>query len=109
MLLNNAAKYMEDKGKIQFSASKSNSDQVVVSVKDRGIGIVPGTLPHVFDMLFQADSRRNRRGGGLGIGLTLARRLIEMHGGTIEAKSDGVGKGMSSSCACRLPRTNCPS
>ena len=91
-LLSNAAKYTEPHGRIWLSA-RSQNDQVVIEVRDNGIGIAPDMLPHVFELFAQADHATTRSQGGLGIGLTLARNLIEMHGGTIEARSAGLGKG----------------
>ena len=79
----------------------ATSNEVIVSVKDTGIGLAPEELPHIFDMFFQVDSGRERRYDGLGVGLTLARNLVELHGGTIEAKSEGPGKG--SEFIVRLP------
>ena len=98
-LLNNAAKYMEGSGQIHLKAepvpraAKDSPREVVVSIKDTGIGIAPKLLAHLFDMFFQADSGKERRYGGLGIGLTLARRIVELHGGSIKAFSEGQGKG----------------
>jgi len=106
-LLNNAAKYMEDGGQIHVKADivrRSAQDglpEVVVSFKDSGIGIAPELLPHIFEMFFQADRSRERHYGGLGIGLTLASSIVELHGGGIEVNSEGVGKG--SEFAVRLP------
>ena len=71
----------------------ARSNEVIISVKDNGIGLAPEQLPHIFDMFFQVDTGRDRHYDGLGIGLTLARNLIELHGGTIEARSEGLGKG----------------
>ena len=71
----------------------ATTDAVIVSVKDTGIGLAPEKLLHVFDMFFQVESGKERSYDGLGIGLTLARNLVELHGGTIEARSDGPGKG----------------
>ena len=65
----------------------------MISVRDNGIGIDPELLPHVFDLFTQADRSLDRSQGGLGIGLTLVRSLVEMHGGTVEAHSEGPGKG----------------
>ena len=73
----------------------------MVRVRDTGIGIAPEMLPHVFDLFTQADARRPRSQGGLGIGLTLVRRLVEMHGGSVEAHSAGLGRG--SEFVVRLP------
>ena len=75
-----------------FSAVRDR-DQVVLSVRDNGIGIAPETLPHVFELFVQADHTTSKSQGGLGIGLTLAKNLTEMHGGTIEARSEGLGMG----------------
>lgn len=91
-LLNNAAKYTRDGGKIALHAERSGSE-VVISIRDTGIGIAPDMLPRVFDAFTQIEAGRARSEGGLGIGLTLVRRLTEMHGGTVEARSDGLGKG----------------
>lgn len=97
-LLNNAARYTERGGTVTLAAERQGSD-AVVRVKDTGIGIAPDMLLKVFDMFAQAD--RDRSTGGLGIGLTLVRKLTEMHGGTVEARSDGPGRG--SEFVVRLP------
>jgi PAS domain S-box-containing protein len=91
-LLNNAAKYTAHAGRISLTAEQ-HGDHVQVSVKDTGIGISAEMLPRVFDMFTQGDRSLERAEGGLGIGLTLVHRLIKMHGGTVEARSDGPGKG----------------
>ncbi len=91
-LLNNAAKYSDPGGHIQLSAEPHGSD-VVVSIRDTGIGIDKGQLSRIFEMFSQVDHSMEKSHGGLGIGLCLAKRLVEMHGGTIEARSDGLGKG----------------
>ena len=91
----------EAAGPAEGGDSQSKSAEVVVSVADTGIGMAPEMLPHVFDMFFQAEGGRERRYGGLGIGLTLVRSLVELHGGSIEVKSAGVGKG--SEFEVRLP------
>ena len=91
-LLNNAAKYTDQGGRIWLTAERQ-SDQVLIRVKDTGIGIPTEMLPRIFDMFTQVDRSLERSEGGLGIGLTLVQRLVEMHGGTVEARSDGPGKG----------------
>ena len=91
-LLNNAAKYSDRGGHIWLTAEREGSD-VVVSVKDTGIGIPPDKLTSIFDMFSQVDRSLEKAQGGLGIGLTLVRRLVEMHDGRVEARSEGVGRG----------------
>jgi PAS domain S-box-containing protein len=91
-LLDNAAKYTERGGLIKLRA-KARGDQVVIKVRDTGIGIDPQILPHLFDLFRQAESSLERSRGGLGIGLTLVRRLVDIHGGKVEARSDGLGTG----------------
>jgi signal transduction histidine kinase len=99
-LLNNAAKYTEEGGQIRLTARREG-EEVAVSVKDTGLGIPANMLPRIFDMFAQVDRTLNRSQGGLGIGLTLARTLVEMHGGRIEAHSEGVRQG--SEFTLRLP------
>jgi signal transduction histidine kinase/response regulator RpfG family c-di-GMP phosphodiesterase len=99
-LLNNAAKYTEPGGRITLTAV-AEGKEAVVRVRDTGIGIDRAMLPHVFDLFMQAHSTLDRAQGGLGIGLTLVRRLVELHGGTIEAHSAGLGQG--SEFVVRLP------
>jgi PAS domain S-box-containing protein len=99
-LLTNAAKYTPPGGRIEIAVHREGSD-ACVSVKDNGEGIKPHLLPHVFDMFMQVDDSIERSQGGLGIGLTLVRRLTELHGGSVSASSDGAGKG--SVFAVRLP------
>ena len=91
-LLNNSCKYTRPNGTISLSA-KRIEDEVVVTVKDDGAGIPPDKLDSIFDMFMQVDLTAERSQGGLGIGLTLVKRLTEMHGGSIEAKSAGEGQG----------------
>jgi PAS domain S-box-containing protein len=91
-LLNNAAKYTELGGHVQLSAERQGP-VVIVRVRDTGIGILPEMLPRIFETFVQGDRSIDRSQGGLGIGLTLAKSLVEMHGGKIEGHSPGVGKG----------------
>lgn len=104
-LLNNAAKYMERGGRIWLIAELASGGrqppEVVVRVKDTGVGIPAEKLPSLFEMFFQVDRSLERSQGGLGIGLSLVRRLVELHGGRVEARSAGVGKG--SEFIVRLP------
>ena len=100
-LLTNAAKYTDPEGQIRISA-RCEGDDVVIRVKDSGIGISAAALPRVFNMFSQVHSTTDRSEGGLGIGLALAQGLIELHGGAIEANSDGLGCG--SEFTVRLPR-----
>jgi PAS domain S-box-containing protein len=91
-VLNNAVKFTPRGGRISFAA-KSGGRNVVVRVSDTGIGIAAEALPHLFNMFHQEGDILDRSTGGLGIGLTLARRLVEMHDGRIEVRSAGPGKG----------------
>lgn len=100
-LLQNAAKFTPKSGEITLLTLIADKD-ALIKVSDSGEGIQPELLPHVFDMFVQGDHLPARRHGGMGLGLTLARRIVELHGGTIEAKSEGEGKG--SEFLVRLPR-----
>ena len=91
-LLNNAAKYTEPGGQIALTAEVSNGE-VVLHVRDNGLGIPAEAMPTLFQMFSQVEHNIERAQGGLGIGLTLVRRLVEMHGGTVTAHSEGVGRG----------------
>lgn len=91
-LLNNAAKYTEKGGQIWLTARRKGAE-AVVSVRDTGVGIPTEMLPRVFEMFAQVDQTLNRAQGGLGIGLALAKSLVRMHSGRIEAHSEGPGKG----------------
>jgi signal transduction histidine kinase/CheY-like chemotaxis protein len=91
-ILMNAAKYTNAGGHIWVTVRK-NADRAIVTVRDDGIGIPPGQLTSVFDMFTQVDRSNRRTQGGLGIGLTLVRSLVTMHGGRVEARSDGPGTG----------------
>ncbi|MBP2161451.1 MULTISPECIES: response regulator [Asticcacaulis] len=99
-LLNNAAKYSEPGREIRLSA-ETDEDFVTVRIKDQGLGMTPETIARIFDMFAQADGSLERAHGGLGVGLTLVKALVEMHGGTISASSDGLNAG--SEFAVRLP------
>jgi signal transduction histidine kinase/ActR/RegA family two-component response regulator len=101
-LLNNAAKYTASGGRIAVVAERdARADTVLVAIEDSGMGIPPPMLARIFEPFTQLDRSLERAQGGLGIGLALAKRLVQMHGGTIEAHSDGPGKG--SRFAVRLP------
>lgn len=99
-ILNNAVKFTPSGGSIEISLS-SDIDRGVLVVKDTGQGIDPRFLPHVFEMFRQADGSNRRRHGGLGIGLALVKQLVQLHGGSITAESDGPGEG--SRFTVRLP------
>ncbi|MFO0967819.1 MAG: PAS domain S-box protein [Gemmataceae bacterium] len=104
-LLNNAAKYTEKAGHIWLTAER-RGDQAVVSVRDTGIGIAAEHMPHIFKIFSQMTPALERSQGGLGIGLSLVKGLVELHGGTIEARSAGVGKG--SEFTIQLPIVDVP-
>jgi PAS domain S-box-containing protein len=99
-LLNNAAKYTDQGGRIELDVRRAGPD-VEIAVRDNGIGIPAGHLPEVFDMFTQAHRAAGRGQGGLGIGLAMVRSLVQMHGGTVEARSAGAGRG--SEFLVRLP------
>jgi PAS domain S-box-containing protein len=99
-LVNNSAKYTEHGGNIALSVRR-RGDEALITVSDDGIGIPQEMLPRIFDMFTQLDRSRERSEGGLGIGLTLVQRLVEMHGGVVEARSEGEGKG--SEFVVRIP------
>ena len=104
-LLNNSCRYTKPGGTISIEAERADGE-VVVTVKDTGAGIPPDKLVSIFDMFTQVDRTTERSQGGLGIGLTLVRRLVEMHGGTVQAKSAGEGEG--SEFLVRLPVLSSP-
>jgi PAS domain S-box-containing protein len=91
-LLTNAAKYTDLNGRIGIMAAREG-DEAVVRVRDTGIGLAPDLLPHVFDLFVQADHTTTKAQGGLGIGLTLVKNLVEMHEGSVSAHSAGLGQG----------------
>jgi signal transduction histidine kinase/ActR/RegA family two-component response regulator len=99
-LLNNAAKYTDRGGRVWLTAEQEG-DEAVVRVRDTGVGIAPELLPHIFDLFTQAVWPTEQSQGGLGIGLALVRRLVDLHGGAIRASSPGLGQG--SEFVVRLP------
>jgi PAS domain S-box-containing protein len=100
-LLTNAAKYTDPQGRIRLHAT-SDAGQVTITISDTGVGIPHDALTRVFAMFSQVKSSQDRAEGGLGIGLALAKGLVELHGGSIEARSPGIGRG--SDFVVRLPR-----
>jgi signal transduction histidine kinase len=104
-LLNNAAKYTSEGGKITLFVERAGGE-AIIHVRDNGIGIPAELLPKVFDLFIQADQTLSRSRGGLGIGLTLVRSLVELHGGSVSAQSDGPGHG--SEFVIRLPVATTP-
>jgi CheY-like chemotaxis protein len=99
-LLNNAAKYTPEGGHLRLAVTREG-DLAAIRLRDDGDGIPAEMLPRIFDLFVQVDRSIARSLGGLGIGLTLVKRLVEIHGGTVEARSDGTGKG--SEFIVRLP------
>src|SRR5205807_8937893 len=99
-LVRNAAKDAEPEGQVRLTA-EGDGGTIVLRVRDTGIGIGADVLLRIFDLFVQAERRLDRAQGGVGIGLTLVKRLVEMHGGTVEAHSPGVGRG--SEFVVRLP------
>jgi signal transduction histidine kinase len=91
-LLVNAVKFTPKGGRVELRM-ESDADNVRIRVSDTGKGIEPEFLPFVFDRFRQADTSSGRRRGGLGLGLSLVKHLVELHGGTITAASDGEGRG----------------
>jgi signal transduction histidine kinase/ActR/RegA family two-component response regulator len=104
-LLTNAAKYTKENGRVTLRAFRDDG-AAVIKVMDTGIGMPPEMLGRVFDLFTQADRTLDRSEGGLGIGLTVARKLAEMHGGNISAASEGIGQG--STFTVRLPLAEAP-
>jgi PAS domain S-box-containing protein len=105
-LLSNAAKYTAAGGRIELSAQHAE-DQIIFRVTDTGMGIAPETLPHIFDLFAQGERTLARSEGGLGVGLTIVKKLMELHGGSVSARSEGVGQG--SEFIVRLPAAERPS
>jgi len=104
-LLRNAAKYTDPGGQIDLEA-RAERGEAVVLVRDNGTGIAPDLLPRIFDLFIQGEQGLDRTGAGLGIGLTLVRSLVEMHGGRVKVRSEGVGRG--SEFEVRLPLSTAP-
>ena len=104
-LLNNAAKYTDERGQIWLKA-RSEGHEMVLSVRDTGVGIDLGRFPDIFDLFTQVDRSLDRAQGGLGIGLSLVQRLVDMHWGTVEVHSEGLGRG--SEFTIRLPLPDSP-
>jgi CheY-like chemotaxis protein/anti-sigma regulatory factor (Ser/Thr protein kinase) len=101
-LLTNSAKYTSPGGRIALRISSSTDSTVDIRVTDNGEGIPPALLPRIFDLFIQGDPGLDRSGGGLGVGLTVAKRIVDLHGGSIDARSDGPGCG--SEFTVTLPR-----
>jgi CheY-like chemotaxis protein len=104
-LLSNAAKYTPEKGRIRIAAAKEGKD-VVIQVEDNGIGIRRELMPRIFDLFVQGERSLARSEGGLGIGLTMVRQLVQLHGGSVAARSEGAGKG--SQFIVRIPAATNP-
>jgi PAS domain S-box-containing protein len=92
-VLSNAVKFTPEGGRITVRLDRPNEDHVTVRVTDTGIGVAPEFLPRIFDRFTQQDSSASREHGGLGLGLAIVRHLVELHGGTVAAGSEGVGHG----------------
>ena len=104
-LLNNATKYSAARSEIVLVVTEA-PDSVTIEVRDNGAGISPELLPHIFDLFIQGERSLDRSLGGLGIGLSIVKRLVAMHQGTVSAASEGVGRG--STFSIRLPRMGAP-
>src|SRR4030095_9126464 len=104
-LITNAVKYTPAGGSVMMAILREGDD-AVIRVADTGIGITPALLPRIFDLFVQGELTRDRAKGGLGIGLTLVKRLVEMHGGSVGASSKGPGRG--STFTVRFPRLAVP-
>jgi signal transduction histidine kinase len=101
-LLANAAKYTPEGGDIEVRASMEQ-DEALVHVMDNGVGIPKEMQPHVFELFTQVATNMDRAGGGLGIGLSLVKNLVELHGGSVQVRSEGPGRG--SEFTVHLPLT----
>lgn len=104
-VLNNAAKYTAEGGHLVLTTVVRESD-ILIEVTDDGIGMTPGMSSHAFDLFAQAERTSDRSSGGLGIGLSLVKSLVELHGGIVTCKSDGLGKGSTFSIVLPLLRPN---
>jgi two-component system CheB/CheR fusion protein len=104
-LLENAAKYTDPGGRIQLQLTQ-DSGEALLSVRDNGIGLAPESLKSIFELFSQVDTSLARSTGGLGVGLTLVRRLLELHGGRIESHSAGLGRGSEFIVRLPLARAN---
>jgi CheY-like chemotaxis protein/anti-sigma regulatory factor (Ser/Thr protein kinase) len=104
-VLQNAVKFTNDGGEIQVALRDAGPD-LELSVRDNGIGISPELLPRVFDLFVQSERTLDRSQGGLGIGLSVVKRLVEMHGGAVGVASEGQGRGTT--FTIRLPRIEAP-
>ena len=104
-LLNNSAKYSAARGELVLVVAEA-PDSITIEVRDKGSGISPELLPHIFDLFVQGERALDRSQGGLGIGLSIVKRLVEMHQGTVSAASEGIGLG--STFSMRLPRMAAP-
>ncbi|MFP2933060.1 ATP-binding protein [Pyxidicoccus sp. 3LG] len=100
-LVSNALKYTPDGGRVRVRV-RAEAEHGMLEVTDTGMGLTPEVLPRVFELFFQADHTLDRSQGGLGVGLTLVKRLVELHGGTVQARSEGASHG--STFTVRLPR-----
>jgi CheY-like chemotaxis protein/anti-sigma regulatory factor (Ser/Thr protein kinase) len=105
-LLTNAAKYTPAGGRIELSAEHAG-DQIIFRVTDTGMGIAPETLPRIFDLFAQGERTLARSEGGLGVGLTIVKKVVELHGGSVSARSEGPNRG--SEFVVRLPAAEGPS
>jgi PAS domain S-box-containing protein len=101
-LLTNAVKFTPKRGNIHISLKRSNSNALLM-ISDSGEGIDPEFLPYVFDRFQQADASYSRKHGGLGVGLTIVKYLVELHGGSVSAESGGIGKGCTFSITLPIP------
>jgi signal transduction histidine kinase len=106
-LLSNAVKFTPEGGRVEVSLKRAG-EQAEIVVRDNGTGISPDFLPHVFEHFRQADSTSTRTHGGLGIGLAIVRRLIELHGGTVAVESKGEGRGATFRIRLPLLRHHAP-